>query len=291
MAATVSSVYLCSVPLQRKREGGLQPFRLPPTHVQTLRDIARGVEESEVGICCSYLVDASSGEGADFDEHALHDIERFVEGSITWEQTDPFSSIDIIRSAVVKGWRNRMQRARRAVDRLRRNGDHDAASILFVAYGYPDPLGRDLLATDFGEKPQDCPLASLARYTHVVEEHRLRMARAEAVERMKANPPLVTLYELTEHRRVYERAERCTSSGDALRDLSRVFAEAGPTPTAGENQLQYETRRIEWRERQERHKAEREGFLGRMKLEATRMLARAERAWYGAWLADRSGEE
>jgi len=285
MAAAVTSVYLHRVATRRNHDARDEhrPFRLTPARVQDIKDVACGVEESDVGVCCSYLVDFNSGAGADYDEHALHDLERYVGAAVDFgDEVDPAGTL--LKHPVVAAWRGRIQRTRRAFIALRNAGDHTSASALMAAHGYPDALARSLI-DEMGEKLQDCPLSSLARYTEVVEEHRLYLAREEAAYRRPWNVLPGNVVNFTRHREGYERAERCISSGDALRSALAIFSEPSPAKVPSENPLLFEQRKAQRKERKEHHDQKRTAFLLRVKIDATRMLSRAERAWHTAWLS------
>lgn len=305
MAAAVTNVYLHPV-VSRHRNGQDEhrPFRLTQARIQDIRDVARGVEESDVGVCCSYLVDTMGGEGADYDEHALNLVERFVDSALDFgTETDPYGTL--MKHPVIRAWRGRLQRTRRTFAALRHAGDHRSADILFVAHGYPDPLARSLI-DELGEKLQDCPISALARYTDVVEEYRLLLARAEAKrssfkpgDRYLANgtlhalavadgrepEKLAQLVNFSAYLESHARADRCISSGDALRHALAVFAEPAPVQAPEEGRLAFEARRAARKERKEQHDNKRSSFLTQVRIQATKMLSRAEKAYHDAWLS------
>lgn len=299
-------------------------YRLPPAHVQVLRDVARGVEESDVGVCCSYLVDSTSGEGADYDEHALNRLERFCEQSLTFDHLGA-----LFGTAVVASWRSKVQRCRRTIIRLRERGDQHSANVLMVAHGYPDPIVAQLpdLGT-FG------PLASLVRYTDEVERRRAELARAEAVtttrrwvpetrmgrewrgvdmsadeikrdlgdartqtgsEKARAAMSLgldarqgnAGVIDLVKHRQRLEWADRSTSSGDALRASLVTFHEPPAVQRPLESHGAFESRKESRKAREQAHKDKRSAFLTQVRIEAMRMLSDAEQRYHGAWLVSR----
>jgi hypothetical protein len=287
-------------------------FRLPPDRAKDLRDVARGVEETDAGVCCSYLVDHMSGEGADFDEHALQDAERFAEQSLSFDDLD--------KVHVVRDWRARLVRARRALRLLHDRGDGRAVAVLHVAHGHPDPITRDhaeLLG--MREERGVNPLGSLARYTDEVERRRQEMISRE----LRASLPrrgaryreggdlramaaadgydpdhVAEMIDLIDARERRERLDRVITSGDALRDALLPFLEPGPSPRwivvaerADHTEVRRETgaevasRRAGRDAREAAHRERREAFLSRVRADAARMLSRAEKAYHDAWLA------
>lgn len=271
MACAVSLVY--RAPVQRMGQGeDDKPWRLPPARVQELRDVANGVEESNAGVCCRYLLDALSGEGASHDTdldgyvHHLEAVERFVE-----------RYGDYGRVPVVASWRAKIARTRRAITRMREAGEHRAADILFVVYGPPDPSSVDLIPS-LGKD-----LAPLGRYTDSVETLRLELARLEACAWVRERGDGTV--DLAIHRQRLAWAERTVSSGDAMRAAMAAFREPMPALLPGESPSSLEVRREARRDRQKAHDARRAAFLLDVKIEARRMLVEAERVYYAAWLA------
>lgn len=234
-------------------------FRLPAAHLDDLYDVARGVEETDAGVCCSYLVDSRSGEGADFDEHALNALERYAEQSLTFE----FLS-SAFGAPRVANWRARISRCRRTIAALHEKGDHRAVSVLFVAYGYPDPIVRqlpDLLELGY-------VLAPLAKYTEAVEERRFELAASEAQWTGKPFPWVLG----------------STSSGDGLRYALSAFPEEGVVQAVKESYPSFEKRKAERRQRELAWRERKEAFLSRLRLETVVMLSEAERSYHDAWL-------
>lgn len=279
MAVAVPSVYLAvSRPVKertntRNANDDVDTWRLPPNHVLDLRDVATGVEESNAGVCCRYLIDhMSSTSSPDVDAedgyvHRLHEIERFV------ERYGDFGKIPFIAS-----WRNRITRTRRALERLRHRGDHRHADVLMVAYGQPDPFAS-MLAGPLGRE-----LANLARYTDAVELRRIELVRIETARLADAQGDVI---DLARRRAQFEWASKAISSGDAVRHALAAFHEAPCTPLEGEGRLAFEARKEARKERQRAHDAKREAFLLDTKVDARRMLVRAERAYHDAWLRSR----
>lgn len=318
MAVQVPSVYLASVNTKRgesksSRTNDDRPWRLPPNHVQDIRDVALGVEESNAGVCCRYLIDHLQNAGSlEIDEedgyvHRLHEIERFV------ERYGDFGRIPQIVT-----WRMRIARARRSFARLRHRGDHRSADVLMVAYGHDDPF-TSMIAGVLGRE-----LANLARYTDAVEMRRIELVRLEtarlasmpkrenkprldgslsaaiewsgicgeahrlAVEhgiKVTDDASLTKVYDLTRRREQFEYASRSINSGDAIRHALAAFHEAPCVPIVDEGRLAFEARKEARKERQRAHDAKREAFLLETKLDAHRMLVAAEKAYHAAWLA------
>lgn len=300
MAVQVSPVYIADFK-GRHKDKAEGKWRLSRERIADIQDVARGVEETNVGVCCRYLIDYLTEVGSsDIDEdgyiHQLAPIENFCERYDIWGN-----------NKVIDSWRKDIQRCRRAINRMRDQGHHDQVSVLFVVYGYPDPSIRDLpkFALDvLGE------LASLAKYTDRVEEHRKELARLEAV-RISSNikepalPPTSTWIEhslfesagesakaamairhghraehsgvfldLMRHRDRYEWALRVTSSGDALRSL---FA---PIPNREENETQEH-----FAVRKDNAETKRDVILMEIKTQATEFLKTASLIYREAWRA------
>lgn len=245
-------------------------FKLPRGHADDLRDVARGVEESDVGIATRYLVDTLSGTHGtnDVDDeghvNALHAVETFCDRFGVW------------RHPAVQTWRRRIDRCRRALARMQSEGQHQHVAALHIAHGYPDPFVRHFPELDaFG------PVAGLVRYTATVEAHRALVVKAERAryERERIHVDAVVDDEdedtddvrearaifrsLDRARNAQRFAESVTTSADAMRAM------LAPLPKSATKTEQ----------------SERVALLATLKLEATRMLRDAERAYHAAWLA------
>lgn len=145
-------------------------------HVADLRDVARGAEESSVGLACRYLVDRTL-EGAGGEEEVLDDAGGVVRLRLLalerWcDANDVFTHADVVT------WHRRLRRCRRALIALREAGRGFSADALMVAFGPPDPWARDLagrkVAGDrtLGELFGRWELVALAKYTDAVEARR-----------------------------------------------------------------------------------------------------------------------
>lgn len=299
MALEVPETFLSVTPGKRAARPTEEArlFRLPPNHVLDLRDVARGVEESDVGVCCSYLVDSLSGAGADFDETALYDIERYVESALTADYLGELFGLRI------RNWRERLLRCRRALRRMHERGETESVAVLHVAHGYPDPFVRA-----FPELDKFGPIASLVRYTDAVEEKRQELVSFEA--RAKARnfgdryrrstedgglrelaendgydpDEFANLIDLIERRDKRAFADRAISSGDALRSALAPFGEPPIVRRENEAVLSFEARKASRKEREAAAREKKEAFLVRAKIEATRVLERAEKRYHEAWL-------
>lgn len=273
MALRVSEVFMAGGGMSTDPES----FRLAQHHVEVLRDVARGAEESDAGICCSYLADVMSGEGADFDEHALNAVERFA------DRATEVVAIDIGQSVTaVSKWRSRVLRCRRAIRRLRLAGDHKSASVLLVAYGYPDPLARQI--PELARFPAEH--ASLARYTDAVEARRKEMVEQEARAHVESIQRGAT--DLGRYRERLVWSDRAVSSSDALRAALAPHGEPRPVRGIEEKQNVYEARLAALKDRQTAHKGRVEQFVTELKIETRRMLLAAERAYHASWLLSSS---
>lgn len=313
MAVAVPGAFLTNVQQMRAREDAeVKPFRLPTNHLTDLRDVARGIEETNVGIACKYLVDHTLvGGNADIDDDGyvnhLDAIEKFCDQYSVW------------KLATVDTWRRRIARCRRALALMHRAGDHKAVGVLHVVYGYPDPVIRT-----FAKKVQDTlgELAPLARYTDIVEVRRQEMARAEAVkmderaaqatharevrEALYPPPKKGVIQEILDaaaarqeeraiairhgypvttashlqlefrRREYYQWALNAISSTDALR--AQLFV-----PTEREDD---ETKE-QFQERRDVAEARRDAFVSQVKIESERMLSTASKKYHASWLASR----
>lgn len=265
-------------PRAKARPEPLAFFRLPGHHQETLRDIAQGEEESDVGLCCTYLVDSTSGEGSDYDEHALNALEAYAESTLTFQFLG-----DMFGHAVVKSWRENIRRARRAIARLRHRGDHRAANVLMVYYGHRDPLARQLhdLKPLYG-------LGSLARYTNAVEAKRRELVRALAADpQRRFTGDAGEVISLVRHRDRLAWADASVSSGDALRAALAPFAEPVIVPYPGESVRDCGQRREARSRRASEHAGAIHKFVVQLEVECAAMLSRAESRYHEAWLASK----
>lgn len=301
MAIQVSPVYIADY--RRRKDGvGKEPkWRLPREKIACLQDVARGVEETNVGIACRYLIDHLSNIGSsDIDEDGyinhLSPLENFCDRYDIWGHNE-----------IIETWRRDIRRCRRAIERMRLAGQGKHASVLFIVYGYPDPSVRDLpkrVLDTLGE------LSALARYTERVEDHRKELARQEAV-RLSQNiqpmelPPTSNwienfmrkdaseaeqvsmairhgyrseaggvMLDLIRHRDRYEWALRVVSSGDALRSLFAPISNR----EEGESQDHFMIRK-------ENAETKRDAVTTEIKLQAVEMLKEASLVYKEAWRA------
>jgi hypothetical protein len=163
----------------------------------------------------------------------------------------------------------RRERCRRAMSALRRTPTGTShAAILHIVYGWPDPFVKTLTQDTLDKFGRE--FAPLARYTDVVESHRQEMIHREARQRTRVVDGTVPL---TEYRERAARADRCLTSGDALRD-------ALAPPRA---RLETETKE-DYREHVAGpHQHRRDGFITQVRVDANRMLTRASLAYLESW--------
>lgn len=302
MAVAVSGSFMANIHQFKPREVVThRSTRLPPNHIIDLRDVARGVEETNAGVCCRYLIDQFAGTGhSDIDQDGyvnhLDAVERFCDQYGVW--THP----------TIITWRTRIDRCRRAIATMHRAGQHKHVGVLHVVYGYPDPMTRDFpkkVLDTFGE------LASLAKYTDVVEVRRQELARLEAVEmstrydaqryepaaesdghavilasakdaQLEANsvrhgyrPEFgADLASTIRHRDYYQYALRVISSSDALRS----YLSLGHDRDNDEDDE-------EFRVRKEVAETRRDVHVSQINVEADQLLVAASKAYHVAWLA------
>lgn len=270
MALSVPGTFITD-PRDRTPRGEHCAWRLPLNHAQDLRDVARGVEETNAGVCCRYLVDLMSGEGAAVDVdgdgyvHHLEAAEQFCERYGVW------------RHPAIAKWRDRVKRCRRALALLADAGEHKVIGILHVAHGPPDPSCRTPELVALGQE-----VAGLIRYTEVVEQRRREMFRHEALRR--AGDHGAPVCDLERRRQLLAWTDRAVSSGDALRHALAPFGEPAVVEVPGENKAQHDSRREARDARRKAHDARRKAFLVEARVEATMMLSAAERAYHDAWL-------
>lgn len=278
-------------------------WRLPSRHEQDLRDVARGLEETNAGVCTKYLLDELTKNIPDESEEAgervsLFAVEQFCDRYHSF--ADPYA----------RTWRNRINRARRALARMSIAHAHTEVGTLHVVYGYPDPSTREWPKTTrsyFGE------LCSLVRYTDAVEAVRRKLIRAFALSPSgKTNGHAMAIRsfdyerecsrsevlsglpkrfgtEAIDFSRVREReeyADRFISSGDALTHaLLTPFTEAKPVMGSCEPTNAFYARLATFEEKAAQHSETRAAFLVEAKADAERMLSRASRVYHEAWLA------
>lgn len=314
MRVETSPSYLSSV--RDYRPAAHEPrlsYRLRPCHQADLRDVARGVEETNAGIATKYLRDGLAAFQAGEDDGdvgfvELHDLERFCDRFSVWAHP-----------AIVT-WRRRITRCRRAVDALRQAGEHAHAAVLHVVYGHPDPSTRNLpghLLSYLGE------LAPLARYAPVVEERRREMARQEAIlalsvlgalpddldagepEEFAVSPQEAAeavrrgaavrmgipaaaaegTTDLVRHRERYDWALRATSSGDALRAATAPYGAPAPKKSPEETKASFHVREAAHEERRAAWDARVAAFAVKAREESDGMLGLASRSYQAAWQA------
>lgn len=294
--------YLSDTRFYRKsRNEDRKAWKFSREHIEDLRDVAQGVEESNVGVCCRYLIDTRSGIGSDYDEVALDILEKFCDDN-------EFLHEHILSDPKVGSWRKRINRARRTIRRLHEQNQHKTVAILFIVYGHPDPL-----ITTF---PSEVLLrlgqyASLARYTDIVEIKRQELARnlaakmpcetpkmkyeamsiieaalalnAEAAfqrsEAVRHGYPVVNgqaLMELFRQRDRFDWALKNISSMDALRE---IFA---PTPERFPKESPQH-----YLERKENAEQKRDFIVTNIYSEAKSMLDEASSLYHKAWLSSR----
>jgi len=274
-------------PFRPREDAEHKTWRLPSNHIADLRDVARGVEETNAGVCCRYLVDQFSGAGhSDIDNDGyvnhLDAVERFCDQYGVWKHPSVIT------------WRRRIERARRAIVKMHLARDHKHVCVLHVVYGYPDPM-----TLNFPKKVLDVlgELVSLARYTDIVEVKRQEMARQEAakvaasrqvskefepdeeVSRVAIRQNLPAAYgpmlvDLMKHRDLYERSLRIITSADAL----RLHIAPAPDKQKTETEEHY-------RERREATEVRRDVFISQVRIECDKLLVAASKAYHSAWLA------
>jgi hypothetical protein len=256
-------------------------WRLPSNHAQDLRDVARGLEESDVGIRTRYLVDRDAAEGEDRDDDYVHmyELEAFCN-----------------RFGIIGPWsnagRSRIRRCRAALRRLSRAGDCAAVGVLHVFYGYPDPSVRQWprqAADALGD------LAPLLRYTDATETVRKGLVsestlRTEIAGGFDPRTPVAGLRPLAlvvaaagvgERERFFDRV---ISSGDAIHAALRPFGEALRPRGINEHPEIHKARCRAFKERFAAHAARRQAYLDAGRADAAALLTRASRAFHVAWL-------
>lgn len=254
----------------------LESWRLPAHHQQDLRDLARGVEETNAGMHTRCIGDEEEVHGAIPDEHdpvAMYDAEQFCHRFRVW---------------LAGGWRQRVQRARRAIHALERAGEHGVVGVLQVAYGYADPITR-AWPRPVHDAIGDPHLASLLRYTDATEERRAGLVRRELLRGAGAPPPsqgpreLGVLIDIVRVRERGRWLDRVVTSGDALRDALACFGDPRPPKRPGEDKAAYAERCGPWAARRNAHDARRTSFILAARADADALLTAASRRYGEAW--------
>ncbi len=256
------------------------PWRLSRDRAQDLRDVACGLEESDVGIRTRYLFDEMErehGRPAGFDHVPLHDVESFCD------------RFDVMEAFGVNQWRARIRRCRAAIRRMQIAGDRDHAAALHVVHGPRCPFVRALdrqVLDHLGE------LTPLLRYTATTEAARKALVREQLARsghhgRPSAGglAPLAVVVSLSDYRERERFLDRVTSSGDAVRTALAAFADPAPRPQPQESRSAFDTRQRSFADRSRAHADRRRAFLDEGRADADAMLTRASRAFHAAWLA------
>lgn len=282
-------------------------FRLDGRLIAVIEDIARGVEEGDSGLksCAAADRDASCGvsrsDASTMQRNAvLIEDEDECFDAIGTALADGFSFAEVAKMVQLGGgathllalerwcqlvrlecnadyqparWNasplhERRSRCRRTFQALRSEpGGNDAVAILHIVYGWPDPFLLTL--TPDVRLALGREFAPLARYTDTVEAKRQELVHREAASttRSKDVVPLV------EYGARLRSADRCISSGDALR-----AAFAPPRPKTGsESNDEYRGNVTD------PAKEARAAFLTAVRLDANRMLTAASLAYQDAW--------
>jgi len=286
-------------------------YRLPQTHVAVLQYVATGQTESDAGVRCRDFEDftlSASAPDIDVDGyvHHLHVLERWCDRAEVWAGLDPTRP----------KWARRVGRCRRALARMRERGVGRSADVLMVAHGYPDAIVRQIPEL---AQMREAPIASLVRYTDVVERHRQAMVDREVGVEMRwhmtraalrpeqgpATPPgwrvvafsrpaagagpVVDIAAYSGRLRAAAARRRhldlVVSSADALRDALSPADESMPVQAPGEPAHEYHARVAERGERRRRSREARAAFVTQARIEAMRMLSAAEADYYTAWSA------
>ena len=259
-------------------------WRLAHHHIEDLQDVARGVEETNAGVCCKYLIDQRSGIGADYDETVLDAVENFSERygvGLEWRKADP----------TLLTWFRRIERCRRAFAKMYGAFEHKHVAVLHIVYGYPDPSIRTLPQT-FIDSLQE--LASLAKYTNTVEVYRQEMARQEGMRRSQkysnkeqskeeihadafrhnmSPDHFAPIIDIIHTRDRIHWADMAISSGDALRSMFATLKERDPI----ESKEHYQVRK-------DNADVRRDTLTFQIKSEAKEMHKVASKKYHNAWL-------
>jgi hypothetical protein len=259
-----------------------------------LCDVARGVEESNAGVCTRYLLDELERKGPPGeDEIAMFDAERFV------DRYDA-SPLEKELGAKLGAWRARMKRARRALALLSGASENRFVAVLHVAYGYPDPSTREWpkTAIDF----LGAELTPLVRYVDATEVIRRQLVREGvpkqralasswvtrfALRRVRKQLEVPELIDLMSHRAAERYLDAIISSGDALRFVFGGPSEPHPKREPEDEPGAFERRAATWNALRDAHNARRTSFLVQARVEADRLLSDASRAYLAAWRASK----
>jgi hypothetical protein len=282
------------------------PFRLRADLIDLIHDIACGVEEGDSGLkSCSAAAISVASAGASAAEvnkrhhHEIAVIEDEDEcfdaiGDLLFAGFTPEEVASKVRLGggathllALERWCDRVgvmlpgspsskrhelrQRARRALRAVQAGTDGQThLGVLHTVYGWPDPFVRTLpidIQTTFGLE-----LAPLARFTDAVETKRQELVHLEAARRTRRSDGVVSV---VEHRERLAHAERCLTSGDAL----RAGIAAPPVRDPDESIESHRERLVQ------PHRTAMAAFLLEVKLDANRMLTAASQAFRDAWSA------
>ncbi len=279
-----------------------QSFRLPRKLIETIEDIAKGVEEGEAGLKSCGIAEADVQNGVSrsnalsmFRTAATVEDEDECFNLIGDLLVQGFSFEEIAKRVQLDGgathllsperwcqlvglvckapgeWQSsflheRRLRTRRAMTDMRRSqAGRNHAAILHIVYGWPDPFLQTL--------PPDARVAMghefgpLARYTDIVETKRMAMVRAEA---FAGSGDVVNL---ARHRDRLAWADRCISSGDALRAALRPPRSMTPDETKEQYQENVAAP----------YQRSREALITQIRIQANRMLTEASKVFVDAW--------
>lgn len=270
-------------------EDDRQRFRLPGARLTALRDITRGVEESDAGIRTRYLVDRDVVVGIrDTEEVHVFDAEAFIDRRMTWDERDAdlWQRTGRPRPATPTERHLNLARCRRTLRAMQERSFSFSekadgiksvrvvdgsflVGVLHVAYGWPDPFVSTLPEEIQKQlKTPEPELANLIRYTDATEDHRQVMIVRHAEDESDPRQRSMSL-----HDRV-RLADLSLSSTDAVRD--RIL-QAGAR-LADESPDQH-------RVRVQQTEAERVLYFAVSKIQASAMLSNASRAYHETWAA------
>lgn len=252
-------------------------FRLHQSHINDLRDVARGCDEGDAGIRTRYLVDLAASAGLrDVGDVHLFDAEKWIDSR--YEYVD---HLEIVRPREMHARRKRCMRA--ILSMLRTNEGHAHVGALLVVYGEEAPLRRRLR-----QGPIDAKIAKeeKKKYAppHEADRHELGVAK-ELLDRLGDE-----LYPLARFTDAVEAHRQEMISEAAARGIDRGISDRRLTSTdAIRHALAPATgRRADedpdhFRVRVQAREDERAFFLTCVSTDASSLLTAASLAYQAAW--------
>jgi hypothetical protein len=303
----------------RNEDNEHRAFRLPRQLYEPIRDVASGFEEGEAGLksCAGNdrdfvagvrFTDGKTGDrpagkkaaalDASYAESEACSSAASVLSGVNIETVGSDALLDLryelaevaeqhVSMSAMERWFDRWAKSRRhlAIAQSRRalaslrdkhvgfsQPDYRHFAALHIVYGPKDPFVISLPKpfVDRMNGDSEHPLAGLARYTDTVEAWRQEMVLAESRRAMADDEARGLNFGSGR----YRHADMRITSGDALRDILDEHIERGEHEALADYKV-----------RAARGRGEREAVVTMIKVDASRMLAEASKAYLEAWRA------